>query len=238
VYLGIQLKGGGAGRILDNDLEMPLYNHFYFTAYFRSNNKAPYSGAFSIKTVSVSKNVKKIGNIRKGYRVMKKLLAGLLVASLLVGGFSYAYNAVNPSIQLTNARGEPMGNIILQKESNGVKISIQAFNLTPGEHGFHIHSQAITDYDFKTAGGHFNPDGKKHGLNSSEGHHLGDLPNLEVGADGKVSAVFHITGITLEKDVVNSIARKSFIIHAGPDDYVSDPAGNSGDRVAGGNIDY
>lgn len=90
--------------------------------------------------------------------------------------------------------------------------------------------------DFKTAGGHYTPDGKKHGHDNPEGRHAGDFENLTVSVDGTVSTTFVIEGLTLEKGKERSIWGKSFIIHAAEDDLKTDPSGNSGDRIAGGNI--
>ncbi len=141
-----------------------------------------------------------------------------------------------PYVELVNVEGAVIGGALLSEEADGVKIVIKASKLTPGLHGFHIHSQQFTGSDFKSAAGHFNPEEKKHGLHNPEGHHLGDMPNLKVESDGTVHVEVLVPGVTLEKDKPNSILGKSLIIHAGEDDGLTDPAGNSGDRVAGGNI--
>jgi Cu-Zn family superoxide dismutase len=140
------------------------------------------------------------------------------------------------NIELLNANGEKIGQAVMFQTDEGVKISIQASGLTPGKHGFHIHENLIKDVDFSSAGGHFNPEGKKHGHDNPEGHHLGDLPNLEVKADGTVVAEMVATEVTMEKGKTNSILGRSLIIHAKEDDGKTDPAGDAGDRVAGGNI--
>jgi Cu-Zn family superoxide dismutase len=108
--------------------------------------------------------------------------------------------------------------------------------LTPGKHGIHIHENAFAGSDFKTAQGHFNPEGKKHGLLNPEGHHLGDLPNLVVSEDGSAEATILVEHATLEPGDPDSLLGRSIIIHAGEDDEMTDPSGNSGDRVAGANI--
>lgn len=99
-----------------------------------------------------------------------------------------------------------------------------------------VHENAIQGTDFKSAGGHFNPIDLHQGLENLQGSHVGDMPNLVVGADGTVEAETIIQHGTLEKNQPNSVLGRSLIIHAGEDDNVTDPAGNSGDRVAGGNI--
>lgn len=139
-------------------------------------------------------------------------------------------------VPLVNAEGTVIGNAKLTQQDSGVQVALTASNLTPGKHGFHLHEKAFTNNDFKTAGGHFNPAGNQHGHDNPKGHHAGDFPNLTVAADGTVSTTFVIEGITLEKGQENSVWAKSFIIHAAEDDYKTDPSGNSGDRIAGGNI--
>ncbi|MGG3308465.1 superoxide dismutase family protein [Paenibacillus lautus] len=141
-----------------------------------------------------------------------------------------------PKIKLYNAAGESVGSATLEQINDGVKVKITASGLTPGKHGFHVHENTIKDRDFKSAGGHFNPTDKHHGLKHPQGSHVGDMPNLVVGADGTVEAEMIIQHGTLEKNQPNSVLGRSLIIHAGEDDEVTDPSGNSGDRVAGGNI--
>ena len=140
-------------------------------------------------------------------------------------------------VDIVNAAGATIGKAVLSAAEGGVRVEAEVSGLTPGEHGFHLHEKAFANNDFKTAGGHYNPEGKKHGLHNPEGHHAGDFENLVVGEDGKGSASFVAEGLSLDKGAANSIWGKSFIIHAGPDDYATDPAGNSGDRIAGGNIE-
>lgn len=140
--------------------------------------------------------------------------------------------------EIVNSNGEVLGGATFTQEDDGVKILISVEKLTPGKHGFHIHAQPFTGNDFKTAAGHFNPENKKHGHLNPEGHHMGDMPNIEVKEDGTVETEVLVEGVTLEPGKVNSILGKSLIIHAAEDDGMSDPAGNAGDRVAGGNIGY
>lgn len=141
-----------------------------------------------------------------------------------------------PYVTLFNAKGEPAGHATLNQDPDGVKMRIQVSGLTPGKHGIHIHEKTIEGYDFQSAGGHFNPDAKKHGLSNAEGHHVGDLRNLEVGTDGKAEAEIPIQGGTLAKNDPFSLLGRSVVIHEKEDDELTDPAGNSGDRVVGGNI--
>ncbi|MFC7679646.1 superoxide dismutase family protein [Paenibacillus sp. GCM10028914] len=154
--------------------------------------------------------------------------------SLDVGSNSESMGTL--SVKLLNASGEPAGLAIVEQAVDGVSVKISVSGLTPGKHGFHVHENAIQSLDFKTAGGHFNPTDKHHGLENPQGSHVGDMPNLMVKQDGTAEAELMIQHATLEKDKSNSIRGRSLIIHAGEDDNKSDPAGNSGDRVIGGNI--
>lgn len=142
----------------------------------------------------------------------------------------------HPVVKLFNAAGESVGTATLEQVRDGVKVKISASGLTPGKHGFHVHESAIQGMDFGTAGGHFNPTHKHHGLEHPQGSHVGDMPNLVAKADGTVEAETIIQHGTLEKGQPNSVLGRSLIIHAGEDDNVTDPSGNSGDRVVGGNI--
>lgn len=137
---------------------------------------------------------------------------------------------------LINTDGEEIGEVILTEGDDGVSIRVTAEGLTPGEHGFHIHEKGeCTPPDFKSAGGHFNPTGAEHGFDNPKGFHLGDLPNIEVEADGTVDAIVTTANVTLKTGKDNSILDEdgsSLMIHEKADDYVTDPAGNSGDRIA------
>lgn len=139
--------------------------------------------------------------------------------------------------KLMDAAGKTVGDARLTETEKGVELTIEATGLTPGKHGFHIHQTGTcTPPDFKSAGGHYNPTGKKHGAQNSEGPHHGDLPNLEAAADGKAKVTFSLKGVTL-KEGENELFDKdgaAIVIHAKPDDLKSDPAGNAGDRVACG----
>jgi Cu-Zn family superoxide dismutase len=141
--------------------------------------------------------------------------------------------------ELRNAQGEVVGRATLSESAQGIAVTLEAEKLAPGPHGFHIHEVGKCDPpDFMTAGGHFNPEGKKHGLRSPEGPHAGDLPNLVVGSDGRVTVKVVAPRVTLgaSPNSVFQPAGTALVIHAGPDDDVTDPAGNSGARIACGVI--
>ncbi|WP_302058365.1 superoxide dismutase family protein [Paenibacillus sp. MZ04-78.2] len=120
----------------------------------------------------------------------------------------------------------------------GVRIELEAASLSPGPHGFHVHETGKCEApDFTTAGAHFNPEARKHGLNNPEGPHTGDLPNLEADQQGKVKADFVAKQLTLEPGQPNSLRKSggtAFVIHEKADDLKSDPAGNAGGRIGCG----
>jgi Cu-Zn family superoxide dismutase len=143
-------------------------------------------------------------------------------------------------IDIVNSKGVKTGSAQFSQTPDGVKIQVEVAGLPPGKHGIHFHEKAVCEVpDFKTAGEHLNPEGKQHGFENPLGPHAGDLPNLDIGSDGKGKAEFVSKRVTLEKDKANSLLKPggtSLIIHEGPDDYKTDPSGNSGARIACGAI--
>ncbi|TDF99648.1 superoxide dismutase family protein [Paenibacillus piri] len=143
-------------------------------------------------------------------------------------------------IDIIDSKGAKIGSAVLSQAVEGVRLQVDVSGLTPGKHGIHIHQTGVcTTPDFKSAGEHFNPEGKKHGFENPEGYHAGDLLNLEVGSDGKAKAEFIDKKVTLVKDKANSLLKPggtALVIHESPDDYKTDPAGNSGARIACGVI--
>lgn len=181
--------------------------------------------------------------IRRIVKAAATGLFGIFSLLVLVGGSTYGQQkAGDPkgTATIIDAKGGTVGSAMLTEGPNGVTIAVTVSNLPPGKHGLHIHAAGKCDPpDFQTAGGHFNPFGKKHGLKSPEGPHAGDLPNLEVGPDGKGKIETKVGGLTLTKEGLASLFGPNgtaVVIHAGPDDEMSDPAGNSGARIACGVI--
>jgi Cu-Zn family superoxide dismutase len=143
--------------------------------------------------------------------------------------------------EIKDAQGNVVGAATLTEGTGGVKLQVQVRGFSAaanGEHGVHIHAVGTCEAPgFTTAGGHFNPAAKKHGLNSAEGAHGGDLPNLNIAADGSGTYEAGTDRITLAPGAAHSIFDadgSAVVIHAGPDDQMTDPAGNSGARIACG----
>jgi Cu-Zn family superoxide dismutase len=147
--------------------------------------------------------------------------------------------AAKTVVELKDAQGKPVGDIVLLPGGSGVGLKLELHDLPPGEHGIHFHQNPKCDApDFKSAGPHFNPDGKKHGLENPEGHHAGDMLNFTVDANGKADGSLEDKDVTLS-DGPHSLFSNggtAIIIHAKADDYKTDPSGNSGDRIACGVI--
>ncbi len=143
-------------------------------------------------------------------------------------------------VTLKNAQGETIGTAILSDDSNGgVQVRLDVRNLQPGRHAFHIHQFARCEPPtFASAGPHFNPDGKKHGLENPEGPHAGDMDNFTVSADGTAKVTFTDDRVSLRNGPgsVFTAGGTALVIHAKADDMKTDPSGDSGDRIACGEI--
>ncbi len=128
------------------------------------------------------------------------------------------------------------GIMTFEQQGDKVQISGQFTGLTPGAHGFHIHEKGdCSAMDGTSTGGHFNPFGKHHGDPARPDHHAGDLPMLVAGANGQARFMALMDGISLTAGP-GSILDRGIIIHAAPDDFTTQPTGNSGARVACGVI--
>jgi Cu-Zn family superoxide dismutase len=141
-------------------------------------------------------------------------------------------------VELKDAQGKAVGDVVVWDQGAGVALELKLHDLTPGEHAIHFHQVPKCEApDFKSAGGHFNPESKKHGFDSPDGHHAGDMKNFTVGSDGKASVKLEDNDVTL-KDGPHSLLSNgaAIVVHAKADDYKTDPSGNSGDRVACGVI--
>jgi Cu-Zn family superoxide dismutase len=136
--------------------------------------------------------------------------------------------------ELRGPGGESVGSAVLREEDGKVRIVVQASGLAPGRHGVHVHTAGRCEPPgFQTAGGHFNPLGKQHGLESSAGPHAGDLPDLEADASGRTEYVAVTDRVMLGAGPTSIFDAdgSAIVIHASPDDQRTDPSGNSGERI-------
>ena len=167
--------------------------------------------------------------------MLKRSLAFIPV--LLWASASFAQSA---HADINNAQGQKIGTAEIRPSHGGVLIEVNVSQLPPGTHGIHIHNVGKCEGPaFTSAGPHFNPTTKKHGKDNPEGPHAGDMLNLEVKADGTGKASLSDPNVTLG-DGPNSLFHEggtSLVIHATADDYKTDPAGNSGARIACGVVE-
>lgn len=164
--------------------------------------------------------------------------AAALGASLLLAACGHLGSA-GPSATTTlqpRSGSAASGTARFTQQGDQVRARVEVTGLTPGqEHGMHIHDKGdCSAPDAMSAGGHFNPTGKPHGPQNAE-HHGGDLPALKADASGKAVAEFSVTGVTVAPGP-NSIVGRSLVVHKDPDDYKTQPTGNSGARIACGVI--
>ena len=142
------------------------------------------------------------------------------------------------SAVLKDASGKEVGTATLTATPSGAMLDLKLTAVPPGVHALHIHAVGKCEPPkFESAGPHFNPDQTKHGIMNPEGPHAGDLPNIHVPADGKLEVEFLDPVVTISQEsALLDADGASIVIHAGIDDYKTDPAGNAGDRIACGVI--
>jgi superoxide dismutase, Cu-Zn family len=152
---------------------------------------------------------------------------------------SAAKPPLSATAELKSADGKDVGTATLTQTRAGVRIALALKGLPPGEHAFHVHAIGKCEPPFTSAGPHFNPEQKKHGKLNTEGHHAGDMDNIRIPDNGNLTLQVVDKDITLEEGKPNSVFQDggtALVVHAGKDDYMTDPAGNAGDRVACGVI--
>lgn len=164
----------------------------------------------------------------------------VLCAAFLLYSHGVEAETLKAEAVLYKTKGAEVGKILFEEKENGVQINIKVNGLPPGIHALHIHDTGKCDPpDFKTAGGHFNPFGKEHGFLNPKGPHAGDLPNITIDKNGTVDTTMTTQLVTLKKGEPNSLLGEhgtSVVIHDMADDYISNPAGCSGARIACGII--
>jgi Cu-Zn family superoxide dismutase len=161
---------------------------------------------------------------------------------LLLGCFAAAQAQETVKVKILNAERQDVGEATITETPAGVVVTLtleeKARGLAPGVHAFHIHAVGKCEPPFTSAGGHYNPEGRKHGFLAKDGKHAGDLPNIHVPENGRLTAEFLVTGVTLKQGKNRLIDEdgSALVIHAKKDDYRTDPAGDAGDRIACGVI--
>lgn len=164
--------------------------------------------------------------------MMKRAAIALIAVAALSAG-AQKKGGPRVKVELKDSKGANAGTVVLAEVKKGVRMRVTLENMPIGDHAVHVHEMGKCDApDFKTAGGHFNPDNKHHGYENPEGHHAGDTPaSVTVGEDRKGEKVMLMEGVTLA-----SFANRSVVVHEKADDQKTDPSGASGNRLACGVI--
>jgi Cu-Zn family superoxide dismutase len=165
----------------------------------------------------------------------------LALAACATGGASPSDRAQSVSsgstaiARVRDASGRELGTLTLRETAAGISTTGTLRGIAPGVHGIHLHTTGRCDAPFTTAGGHWNPTMHKHGFDNPQGPHLGDMRNVDVGSDSVATVSTTSAGGSLRgAGGLLDTDGAAVVVHAGPDDYRTDPAGNSGARVACG----
>ncbi|HEY2863723.1 MAG TPA: superoxide dismutase family protein [Casimicrobiaceae bacterium] len=160
--------------------------------------------------------------------------AAIALLAVCAAVAAHAQSAV-AEVEPTQGNGVS-GNVSFEQQGDKVLVDARLAGLSPGAHGFHIHEKGdCNSSDGMSAGGHFNPTGKRHGNPTSAEHHAGDMPALIADASGNATMRAELAPMSVGGGVTD-IVGKSVIVHKDPDDYATQPTGNSGARVACGVI--
>jgi Cu-Zn family superoxide dismutase len=152
-----------------------------------------------------------------------------------IGAAAQQGSGATAKAELKDAKGLTVGNAELNEGAKGIVIRLRLQKAPAGEHAFHVHQTGKCDPPtFQSAGGHFNPSNMAHGIFSAKGAHAGDLPNVHVPTGGQLDIELFVPGVKMA-DLMDTDGA-ALVMHAKPDDYRSDPAGNAGDRIACGVI--
>lgn len=155
------------------------------------------------------------------------MLLALTACATMDAGSAAASGAI------ATAAGAPRGTVTVAPLTSGLDVRVSASGMTPGTYGIHLHAVGRCEGPmFTSAGPHWNPSGRQHGRNNPQGAHHGDLPNLVIGADGRGTLRYTVPGALSGGGGLLDADGAALIIHARPDDELTDPTGNSGDRIA------
>lgn len=167
---------------------------------------------------------------------MTRMIA--MLGMIAVAG-SAAVSAQMKHVDLKDAKGNSVGMAMISPaKGGGVNVALDVKGLPAGEHAVHFHAVPKCEAPFTSAGSHFNPANKKHGMQNPEGPHAGDMPNFTVAANGTAKTTVTNKNVTLDEGANSLYANggTALVIHAAADDMKTDPAGNAGDRIACGTI--
>lgn len=163
---------------------------------------------------------------------------GLAATALLAGCATIAAptDADSASARLAEPGGRVVGRATVTQERGGTRVLVEVEGMAAGTYGAHIHRTGRCERPaFDSAGAHWNPTGQQHGFRNPSGRHRGDLPNLVVGVNGRGRLAFTIRAAQLRGQAgILDADGASILVHARPDDYRTDPSGNSGARIACG----
>jgi Cu-Zn family superoxide dismutase len=169
----------------------------------------------------------------------RRMIAGAAVLGL-AGCAGAGGLADTRTVTLHDTSGSAVGTALLTPAAEGVQVTLNTSGIPAGVHGVHVHQTGqCTPPDFASAGGHFNPASRQHGTENPAGPHAGDLPNITVDANGRGTMSGVAPGVTLAGSGAHSLRKPggtALVVHAGADDYRTDPSGNSGARIACGVI--
>ncbi|RMF17822.1 MAG: superoxide dismutase family protein [Alphaproteobacteria bacterium] len=163
--------------------------------------------------------------------------AAAIALALIAGSWDAQANETKAGARLHDRNGTDVGTVAFTATPNGVRLHADLHGLPAGTHGFHLHAIGRCVGDFKSAGGHYNPDGAAHGFDVADGPHQGDMPNIHVDDTGRLEIEVFLPDVRLAGDggLVDSDGA-AVVIHAGSDDYHSQPSGAAGPRIACGVI--
>ena len=164
------------------------------------------------------------------------LLAGAAGLSATDGQAAHHKKADSATAQMHDRDGNSVGTVKLTRTPHGTLLHARLAFMPPGAHAFHVHGVGTCEPPFKSAGGHYNPEGSGHGLSDDDGMHVGDMPNIHVPNSGVLEIEVLNTRLDLDENLFDDDGA-AIVIHDGPDDYEANPAGAAGPRIACGVIE-